>query len=106
MPDSAVWMADASGEPIRIGKTRCGSGCSRRMTTGVLAGTSTRTPTNSIAITTGAYPVVVGLCPSVHKSTVEMVAEGRVNDRRAQLSTECGEGRQGVDRLLARLRIS
>ncbi len=63
MPDSAVWIAEASGEPIRIGSTRCGSGCSRRMTTGVFAGTSTRTPINSIAITIGAYLAEVGRTP-------------------------------------------
>src|SRR4051812_25597914 len=96
-------MAEASGEPMRIGSTRCGSVCSRRMTTGVLAGTSTRTPTNSIAITTRSV-ALYGAGVAVG-SAVEMVAQRRMHDRRTKLAPKLGERRQRVDSLLTGLRI-
>ena len=63
MPSQRRVDGRASGEPIRIGSTRCGPRCSRSMTTGVLAGNSTRTPSSSMRITMrDAYPRAAADC--------------------------------------------
>src|SRR3954453_16067899 len=98
---------------MRIGSTRCGSLCSRRITTGVLAGTSTPTPTNSIAITIRSVPlygrgVAVSFRLPKHAlpSGVEMVAQRRMDDGRTQFAAEFGQRGQRVDSLLTGLRIA
>src|SRR5690606_2417301 len=54
-PSSANAMAVASGLPMKIASCRRRPASSRRTSTGVLLGSSTRTATNSSSITAAAY---------------------------------------------------
>ena len=58
-----AFVAVASGVPITMGNSRCVPVCSRRITTGVLAGTSTRTPTSSMGTTSPTIAVAVARRP-------------------------------------------
>src|SRR3954451_22670279 len=95
-PSSAKWMADASEVPIMIGKIRLRPACSRRMSTGVLSGTSTRTPTSSMAISTDLMV----------SATVEVVPQHRRDECISEPTSEFGHLRQRVECQLSRLRVA